>query len=127
RHSSTPAPYIPPLSSLFLIPPPPSPPLFPYTTLFRSEDAHPADVSRVIRELPRDDQVRLFRLLSPQHAGEVLAELDDPTLRELVGSLPEVEVSRVLDRMPPEQVVDVVEELPKERADEILELMEEEK
>jgi magnesium transporter len=91
------------------------------------EDAHPADVSRVIRELPRDDQVRLFRLLSPQHAGEVLSELDDPTVRELVGSLPEVEVSRVLDRMPPEQVVDVVEELSKERADEILELMEEEK
>ena len=91
------------------------------------EDAHPADVSRVIRELPRDDQVRLFRLLSPQHAGEVLAELDDPTLRDLVGSLPEVEVSRVLDRMPPEQVVDVVVELPKERADELLELMEEEK
>src|SRR5213593_2454970 len=88
------------------------------------EDAHPADVSRVIRELPRDDQVRLFRLLSPQHAGEVLAELDDPTVRELGGSLPEAEVSRVLDRMPPEQVV---EELPKERADEILELMEEEK
>src|SRR3989441_3685225 len=91
------------------------------------EDAPPADVSRVIRELPRDDQVRLFRLLSPQHAGEVLAELDDPTLRELVGSLPELEVSRVLDRMPAEQVVDVVEELSKERADEILELMEEEK
>src|SRR5256712_9467285 len=91
------------------------------------EDAPPADVSRVIRELPRDDQVRLFRLLSPQHAGEVLAELDDPTLRELVSSLPEVEVSRVLDRMSPEQVVDVVEELPKKRADDILELMEEEK
>ena len=91
------------------------------------EDAHPADVSRVIRELPRDDQVRLFRLLSPQHAGEVLAELDDPTLRDLVGSLPELEVSRVLDRMPPEQVVDVVVELPKARADELLELMEEEK
>ena len=91
------------------------------------DDAHPADVSRVIRELQRDDQVRLFRLLSPQHAGEVLAELDDPTLRELVSSLPEVEVSRVLDRMSPEQVVDVVEELPKKRADDILELMEEEK
>src|SRR2546425_10421510 len=91
------------------------------------EDAHPADVSRVIRALSRDDQVRLFRLLSPQHAGEVLAELDDPTLRELVGSLPELEVSRVLDRMPPEQVVDVVEELAREQAEEILELMEEEK
>jgi len=91
------------------------------------DETHAADVSRVIRELPRDDQVRLFRLLSPQHAGAVLAELDDPTLRELVGSLPEVEVSRVLDQMSPEQVADVVEELPKKRADDLLGLMEEEK
>src|SRR2546422_6405863 len=91
------------------------------------EDAHPADVSRVIRELPHEDQVRLFRLLTPQRAGEVLAELDDPTLRELVGALPEVEVSRVLDRMPPEHGVDVVEELPKAQAAAILQLMEEEK
>src|SRR3979411_1598161 len=66
------------------------------------DDAHPAGVSLVIRDLPLDDQVRLFRLLSPQHAGEVLAELDDPTLRELVGSLPELEVSRVLDPLPAE-------------------------
>src|SRR2546428_219290 len=41
------------------------------------EDAHPADVSRVIRELPHEDQIRVFRLLAPQRAGEVLAELDD--------------------------------------------------
>jgi len=88
-------------------------------------EAHPADVSRAIRELPVDDQVRVFRVLSPQHAGEVLAELDDPVLRELVGSLDEVEVSRALDSMPPEEVVDVVEELTKERAEGLLDLMEE--
>jgi magnesium transporter len=90
-------------------------------------EAHPADVSRAIRELPVDDQVRVFRVLSPQHAGEVLAELDDPVLRELVGSLDEAEVSRALDSMPPEEVVDVVEELPKERAEGLLDLMQEEK
>jgi magnesium transporter len=90
-------------------------------------EAHPADVSRAIRELPVEDQVRVFRVLSPQHAGEVLAELDDPVLRELVGSLDEVEVSRALDSMPPEEVVDVVEELSKERAEGLLDLMEEEK
>jgi magnesium transporter len=90
-------------------------------------EAHPADVSRTIRELPLEDQVRVFRLLTPQHAGAVLAELDDPILRELVGSLDEAEVSRALDRMPTGEVVDVVEELPKEQADEILDLMEEEK
>jgi magnesium transporter len=91
------------------------------------EEAHPADVSRVIRELPVEDQVRVFRLLSPQRAGAVLAELDDPVLRGLVGSLDEAEVSRALDRMPSDDVADVVEELPKEQADEILDLMEEEK
>ena len=91
------------------------------------EEAHPADVSRVIRELPVEDQVRVFRLMSPQHAGAVLSELDDPVLRELVGSLDEAEVSRALDRMPSDEVANVVEELSKDQAEEILDLMEEEK
>src|SRR5437667_2638813 len=90
-------------------------------------EAHPADVARAIRELPVKDQVRVFRLLTPQHAGAVLGELDDPTLRELVRSLDEAEVSRALDRMPSDEVVNVVEELPKEQAEELLDLMEEEK
>src|SRR5437016_3991157 len=90
-------------------------------------EAHPADVARAIRELPVKDQVRVFRLLTPQHAGAVLGELDDPTLRELVRSLDEAEVSRALDRMPSDEVVNVVEELPKEQAEEILDVMEEEK
>src|SRR2546430_980062 len=90
-------------------------------------EAHPADVSHAIRELPVDDAVRVVRVLARQHAGEVLAELDDPVLRELVGSLDEAEVSRALDSMPPEEVADVVEELPKERAEGLLDLMAEEK
>src|SRR3989338_7885750 len=88
-------------------------------------EAHPADVSRVIRELPPDERVRVFRLLSSQRAGAVLSELDDPVLRELIGALEETEVSRILDKMPPDHVVEVVEELPREQAEEILELMEE--
>jgi magnesium transporter len=91
------------------------------------EEVHPADLAHVIRELPIEDQVRVFRLLSPQHAGAVLAELDDPVLRELVGSLEQVEVSRALDRMPSDEVADVVQELPREQAEEILDLMEEDK
>jgi len=91
------------------------------------EDAHPADVSSAIRELPQSDQVHVFRLLDPQQAGAVLSELDDPTLLELVRALDEHEVSRILDHMPSDHVVEVVEELPKEQADKILDLMEEQK
>jgi magnesium transporter len=90
-------------------------------------DAHAADLSSVMRELPIADQVRIFRLLSPQHAGDLLSELDDSTLLELVRALDEQEVSRILDHMPSDHVVEVVEELPKEEAEKILDLMAEEK
>ena len=91
------------------------------------EEAHAADVATALREQPLTEQVQLFRLLAPLHAGQVLSELDDATRTELVRALDEHEVSRILDRMPPDHVVEVVEELPKEQADKILDLMEEEK
>src|SRR2546422_11137402 len=74
--------------------------------------AHPADGSRVIRELPLEDQVRVFRLLTPQQAGAVLAELDDPVLRELIGSRDEAEGSRGLDRLPSHEGANGARELP---------------
>jgi magnesium transporter len=91
------------------------------------DDAHAADISQTLRELPVADQVRLFRMLDPQQAGAVLAELDDQVLLELVRALDETEVSKILEQMPSDDVVEVVEELPKEQADKILDLMEEEK
>jgi magnesium transporter len=91
------------------------------------EEAHAADVATALRELALPDQVQLFRLLGPQHAGNVLSELDDATRTELVRALDEVEISRILDRMPSDHVVEVVEELPREEADKLLDLMQEEK
>lgn len=91
------------------------------------EDVYPADLASALRELPRDDQIRVVRLLTSQRAGDLLSELDDPTLVDVVRSLDEVEVSRILDSMPSDHVVEVVEELPKDEAEKILDLMEEEK
>jgi magnesium transporter len=91
------------------------------------EEARAADVSSVLRELPVPDQVRLFRLLAPEHAGAVLSELDDSTARELMHALDQGEVSRILAGMPTDDVVEVVEDMPKEEAEKILDLMEEEK
>src|SRR5262245_66614375 len=91
------------------------------------EEAHPADVAAVLRQLPLADQVTLFRTFSQERAGEVLPELDDHALLELVRALDEIEVSRILDEMPPEHAADVVEELPREEAGKILDLMQEER
>jgi magnesium transporter len=91
------------------------------------EQAHAADVATALRELPLPDQVEVFRLLAPQHAGDVLSELDDATRTELVRALDQVEVSRILDRMPSDHVVEVVEELPREEASKLLDLLQDEK
>src|SRR5262245_24412007 len=88
------------------------------------EEAHPADLASVLKQLPLVDQVTIFRTLSPERAAEVLPELDDHALLELVRALDEVEVSRILDEMPAEHAADVVEELPTEQAEKILDLME---
>ena len=90
------------------------------------ETAHPSDIAATLQRLPLDQQVALFRRLSPERAGEVLPALDDTTLLALVRALDEVEVSRILDQMPPEHAADVVEELHRDEAAKILELMEEE-
>jgi magnesium transporter len=91
------------------------------------EEAHPADIAVVFRQLNLGEQVSIFRRLSPERAGDVLSELDDHVLLDLVRALDEVEVSRILDEMPAEHAADVVEELPSEQAEKILDLMEEEK
>src|SRR2546428_6959486 len=89
------------------------------------EAAHPSDIAATLQRLPLDQQVALFRRLSPQRAGEVLPGLDDTTLLALVRALDDAEVSRILDELPPEQAGHGVEELHRDEAAKILELMEE--
>lgn len=91
------------------------------------EEAHAADITRAVRELPVEQQTVLFRLLSPEQAGSVLHEVDDQTLQSLVRALDEVELSRILERMPADNAAQVVGELPEEQAEKVLDLMEEQK
>src|SRR2546428_5009089 len=88
------------------------------------DEAHPADLAQVLRQLEVHDQVIVFRRLGHDQAGDVLSELDDETLLQLVQALDDVEVSKILDRMPSEDAADVVEELSTEQAEKILDLME---
>jgi magnesium transporter len=88
--------------------------------------AHPADVAQLVRDLSLERQVAVFRLLTPQRAGDVLSELDDQTLLDLVQALDQIEVSRILEQMPPDHAAEVVEELPSEQAKNLLDLMKDE-
>jgi magnesium transporter len=84
---------------------------------------HPADIARLLGELPLEHQVEIIRMLSPDRAGEVLSEADDQTLLDLVRALGAGQVSRILERMPPDHAAEVVEELSEEEARAVLGLM----
>ncbi len=84
---------------------------------------HPADIARLLGELPLEHQVAIIRMLAPDRAGEVLSEVDDQTLLELVRALGAGEVSRILERMPPDHAAEVVEELSEDEARVVLGLM----
>jgi len=98
----------------------------PRLTEFLTE-VHPADLAPVLRALPLEQQITVFRVLPSDRAGEVLSEVDDQTLIDLVRSLDDVEVSRILDEMPPDHAAEVVEELPAEHAEKLLDLMTDER
>jgi magnesium transporter len=89
----------------------------------RLAEIHPADLAVVLRDLPIEEQVILFRHLDREQAGGVLSEMDDESLLALVQALDQGEVSEILDRMPPDEAADVVETLPEEQAEQILERM----
>ncbi|HYS18393.1 MAG TPA: magnesium transporter [Candidatus Binatia bacterium] len=91
------------------------------------EEAHPADLAAVLRQLPLADQVAILRALPRERAGDLIPELDDRALLDLVRVLDEVEVSQILDEMPAEHAADVVEELSTAQAEKILGLMQEAK
>jgi magnesium transporter len=84
---------------------------------------HPADLAAVLRELPIDERVTLFRLLPREQAGAALSEMDNESLLALVQALDQGEVSEILDQMPPDEAADVVETLPEEQAEQILDRM----
>ncbi|HET8578227.1 MAG TPA: magnesium transporter [Methylomirabilota bacterium] len=91
------------------------------------EEAHSADIAAALRDLPVAEQVTVFRLLTRDQAGAVLAELDDPTLSQLAQALDPAEISGMLERLPPDDAAQVLEELPAEQSEQVLDLMKEEK
>jgi magnesium transporter len=85
---------------------------------------HPADVADVIDHLNDQDQVRVFRLLAPATAAEVLDETSGDATRELLEQLPPDEAGDLLDRLPMDDVVEILTEDVPERQQALLAEME---
>ena len=71
---------------------------------------HPADIAEVIDRLDDEDKIRLFRLLPPRQAADVLGETSADATRELLEHLPAEEVGDLLDSLPMDDVAEILTE-----------------
>jgi magnesium transporter len=85
---------------------------------------HPADIAEVIDRLDDEDKIRLFRLLPPRQAADVLGETSTDATRELLERLPAEEVGDLLDSLPMDDVAEILTEDVPERQNELLTAME---
>ncbi|HEU5097631.1 MAG TPA: CBS domain-containing protein, partial [Roseiflexaceae bacterium] len=85
---------------------------------------HPADVAEVIDRLNDEDKIRVFRVLPPRQAADVLGETSADATRELLEHLPAEEAGDLLDRLPMDDVAEILTEDVPERQLELLKAME---
>ncbi len=87
---------------------------------------HPADIADIIDRLDEEEEITVFRLLSPQQAADVLDETSVETTRSLVERLPAEQVADLLELMPSDDVAEILGEDVPERQQTLLAAMERE-
>lgn len=85
---------------------------------------HPADIAEVIDRLDDDDKIRVFGLLAPALAADVLGETSREATRELLEQLPADKAGDLLDRLPMDDVAEILSEDVPERQQALLAAME---
>lgn len=85
------------------------------------KELHPADIAELYQALDLDEAEYIYRLLDPEIAADVLAELDDDDRKKLLSHLPhEVIAQHVIQNMDTDDAVDLMRDLDEDEQEEIL-------
>ncbi len=90
------------------------------------KELHSADIAELFIYFEEDELTKLFRLLDPQIASDVLPEMDDASTDEVLEELSAKELSLIVHKMPSDEATDIIGDLPSEKAEKVLELIEDE-
>lgn len=83
----------------------------------------PADLGEVASELGPEEQVRVFRVLSPGLAAETFEYLDLETQLAVLGSVSDEESATILNEMAPDDRTALLAELTPEQAERLISLL----
>lgn len=76
------------------------------------EDVDPFDIAEFVTELPQNQMIAVFRMLSKEQGAEVFAELDAPEQGSIINAITDKELGVILDELYLDDTVDMMEELP---------------
>jgi len=88
------------------------------------EEMKPADLARVIHELPAKRRGEIAAALDDERLADVLEELPEEDQVEILGQLDKERAADVLEEMSPDDAADLIADLPTETAEMLLQLME---
>ncbi len=77
---------------------------------------HAGDLADLLTDFDEGETVRLFGLLDPEAAADVLAEVDAETREDLVDALPQAEFHDLLGELEPDDAADIIGELEPDEA-----------
>ncbi|NLV85595.1 MAG: magnesium transporter [Clostridiales bacterium] len=70
------------------------------------------DIAGFMDELPREQAMRVFRLLHKEQAAEVFAELDGDVQEHIISAMGDEEIHEIIAELYVDDLVDMLEELP---------------
>ena len=79
-------------------------------TLLRGENA--PDIALLLQDLPKEDFLRVFRLLPKQLAAETFVEMDSDEQEFLIHAFSDLELRDVVEELFLDDTVDIIEEMP---------------
>lgn len=84
---------------------------------------HPADIADRIEPLDEERKRRVFALLDPETAADVLVELNDPSREEILEETGPTRLAEIAEEMESDEAADLIAELPEETAAQVLRMM----
>ncbi|SKB90004.1 magnesium transporter [Lachnospiraceae bacterium] len=78
----------------------------------RLQDLNEADIASLLEELPRENQLRVFRLLPKDMAADVFAYLSTDVEQEIITSLTDAEATNIINNLMADDATDLMEEMP---------------
>ncbi len=75
-------------------------------------DLNEADIASIMEDVPKEERLRIFRLLKKDVAADVFSFLPTDIGQELITSLTDVEAANVMNNLMADDAADLMEEMP---------------